>query len=507
MSRNQKKFEFIVSTSDSSSEVSSSSCSSPLSSSSCSSPLSSSSCSSPLSSSSCSSPLSSSSSSLYSKKKLSADFRTNNEINGDNQNNDVINKNNIQKYTTTCVNHLNFIYKNILMKKNINYMNTLFTENGNNGRYNIDITINSSLFKEKNNEILQIVDLLLDPPKDILSYTFKKIIDGKSGAILYILTEEEEKKTVLKVYKKKDNLERNIREISIYCTFAKIQEELKEDLPFPKILKTGFITKKSHIYPESPYIITSFAKGEDLSKILEKNADDNRFYTNKTIFYHIMIKILQSLKKINEIIPFSHEDLHPGNIKIEFDEKNKILKNITIIDFDLAEIGDIHYEDNKINTIKRPYTRKFTKCVPGILNKTIEKVFEKEKHIYEKFLKKFDKCSLSKTVGYNNEYNKIKLDRVVVIYYLFIFGYILKDKIIKDLETIKDKLTKKNEIDDIDKEIIKKKDYPEYFFEYYKTLINNVSSNSTNIYFYNDAKNKFEDMYNNKIYSGYLKSL
>jgi hypothetical protein len=451
----------------------------------------------------------------------------------------------IKNYNNICVEQMNYIYKNVLMKKN--HKNVLMPKNNN------DINIVSSKIEEIDKEketrgTLQITDINnitnINKITDIfinLSYNFIKIFEGKSGAVLYILTnkEKEKEKSVLKVYNVKGNLERNIREISIYCTFDKIQKDKKINLPFPKLLKTGFIIKDSDLYPETPYIITSFAEGENLMKILIKNADDNEFYHDKTIFYIIMKKILNGLLDINKLIPFSHEDLHPGNIMIDIkkdikkDNNNKIIKddnvNITIIDFDLSEIGDIHYENNKINPIKRPISRRFTKCVPDILNITIEKVFEKEKHIYKKFLKNFDKCSLSKTFGYN----KIKLDRVVVIYYLFIFGYILKDNVVEKLEKQKQDLitcminkkqdlitcvnTKQDLITEVikkqsnnieikqgDKEIINKidekikskKDYTKDFFDDYETLTNIVSTDDSNIYFYENALKIFEGRYN-----------
>jgi len=448
------------------------------------------------SSSSCSSsPISSSplSSSSFLKKKISAKFRNNNSIE---EKPSVYNK-----YYEDCIEELNTIYKNNpVTKKDTTLKQISLIQNVDiNGKHIIN----------------------LDENGNIKTYETKKIGDGKSGALVYKIQQLHNnsiEKQLLKIYVEQKNSERNIREISIYCTFEKIknEENNKNDLSFfPKLIEKGFIKKKSKTYPGCPYIITELVQGISLYKILKHN----KCYTDKDLFFKIMMKILNSLLYINRIIAFSHEDLHPGNIIINIDTKNE-LKDVKIIDFDLAEMGTMSYKQNINNPVTRPYSRRISNCVPGVLNKLIEKVFKKDKDVYNKFLKNFNQCSLIRSVFKSDkDFNKIKLDRVVIVYYLFIFGYILKDKIIVDLETKKDKiivdletkkdkLTKKHEIDNIDNEIKKINDYPQYFFDYYITLTNNISSDSiTNILFYEDAIAKFEYMYKNTTYFDNLKNI
>ena len=418
-----------------------------------------------------------------------------------------------------------------------------------------DITI-STFRKYKNNEheLLQIndFDFVNDKVERVKTYKITKLGGGKSGALIYKIQDVNNLQTeqLLKIYKEKSNLERNIREISVYCTFDTIKKDIKNiELPFfPTILTKGYIKKDSEFYPETPYIITTLAKGKDLRKILTEykthldmkvKDKDGKLLYNYKLFYDIMTKILDSLLKINEIISFSHEDLHPENIMINIDKDTNSLIDITIIDFDLAEIGDVHYDDNKINPVTRPFTRRISRCVPKKLNKTIEKVFEEDKDTYNDFLKEFDKCPLFRSlIKSNKDFNKIKLDRVVVIYYLFIFGYILKDKVVEDLEKEQDKLEKerviflKNNLKKIEadpKELLKQnklkeyeelikykknidknieeiernihgekgKYYTEVFFRDYDTLINVVSIDSSNELFYKDALSKFNQIYRN----------
>jgi hypothetical protein len=408
-----------------------------------------------------------------------------------------------------------------------------------------DIIISSfTNVKHNEDELLQINDFNIDIDIDkvnrtvtrVKTYEITKIGGGRSGALIYKIQDVNrlQTKQILKIYKEKSNLEKNIREISVYCTIEKIKEEPKEEikelkeklkkelneevkeklekeikeleeklkeklkdiniklLPFPKLITKGYITKDSELYPETPYIITTFTEGEKLSEILInykkylhiKDNDDKLLYNNYRLFYDIMKKILESLLNINKIISFSHEDLHPGNIMIKID--NNKLEDITIIDFDLSEIGDIHYDDNKINPVKRPYTRRITRCVPDILNDTIKEVFKEDKDIYNDFLKKFNNCPLFRSLfNSNKEFNKIKLDRVVVIYYLFIFGYILKD-IGKNITEIERKIQIHRE---------KGEYYTKVFFTDYDTLINSVSIDTSNEVFYNDALNKFQIIY------------
>ena len=367
-------------------------------------------------------------------------------------------------------------------------------------------------------------------------YKYKKTLGGKSGASVYMIEKQEkgvskQEEKVLKIYNT-DNLDRDIREISVYCIFNKIYNKLNlDEMYVPVIEEMGIINKESNIKPNKPYIITSKARGIGLDKLLY----NNKILNNNKLCYDIMVKILENLLDINKKIYFSHEDLHPGNIMIDIDNTEQILKNVTFIDFDLAEVGDIHYEDNKINPIKRPYSRRITKCVPNVLNEVIKKFFENNKDIYNNFLKRFNKCNISTSVFKSEEeFDKIILDRVVVIYYLFIFGYLLKDKVVNDLENdivviekekekrksilekekkqIEKELTEKHikilkEIKGYEKEINDKKyeiqrekdkDYVETFFENYNNLINSVSNdNTTNIYFYEQSIVRFKHYYNN----------
>ena len=314
---------------------------------------------------------------------------------------------------------MNRIYKELILKKNGDYdERVLFIKNKEE-----KIKIVCSLFE-------QTVEIEDDIKFDKLKITkfntgdiyfkIEKLGDGKSGALIYKLIEinnnnkiKNKEVKVLKIYKEKGNLERNIREISVYCTFEKIKDLHKEEkLPFPKILEMGFITKESDIYPETPYIITELAKGISLTKFL-KNYEEY----NIDILYNIMLKIIENLLNINKIIKFSHEDLHPDNIMVDIIDKEEI--NVTFIDFDLTELGDLHYTENTINPIKRPYSRRLTRCVPGKMNELIEIIFKKNNDIYKNFLKRFDKCNFFSSIFKSTkEFNKIKLDRVVIIYYL-----------------------------------------------------------------------------------------
>ena len=274
---------------------------------------------------------------------------------------------------------------------------------------------------------------------DGIEYTFERYGGGKSGAIVYILTpnsygssdkmlkiytsvksELKGLKGMLDTYTAVDNpekLHRAMREIAVYCTFNKMNKTY-----IPKMQRYGKLDsiafgdgdETKRIYSnmkDNPYIITDVAKGESLRNLLEKY---NKGMTNayRVKLYNIIQTMLIQLKELNENTKFSHEDFHPENIYVD-----ETTLNVTFIDFDLAEFGDDNYENNLI-PIKRPGSRDVTSCVPGVLNDTLKEIVGES--VLGELRRKFNTICAFKNP---------KLDRVAVLYYLYIFTYLMdKDK-------------------------------------------------------------------------------
>ena len=270
------------------------------------------------------------------------------------------------------------------------------------------------------------------------------------------MTDDFKNKSILKIYTdvessligpdkfaalNSDKLLRAMREIAAYCTFNGI------DLDFiPKMSQYGNIEKIGVDFvskygkpiknpyekmANNPYIITDIADGEQLRTVLKN------YQTTSVDLKQVLIKIIEHLKQLNENFTFSHEDFHPENIYIQ----NNPLK-VTFIDFDLAEFGDKNYGDNII-PVDRPFSRRLTSCVPSVLNDTLNEIVDQGR-LGE--LRRAIKCD-----------KNTKLDRVAVIYYIYMITFLTNDATFKD------------------------------FIKVYKDLFDQINSAITNVEFYENA--------------------
>jgi hypothetical protein len=185
-----------------------------------------------------------------------------------------------------------------------------------------------------------------EPPTDItkLYKKLKSLAGGKSGALVYII-KQNNKKYILKYYNQQNN--RPLRELICLCRLSGIDG-------FPTVYKKGItIFPKEWAKDVKPlndrgfYVIMSLVSGEELSKVNIKMSKVQALNVSLSILH----RLLQARKALGD--DFEHYDLHPNNIFI--DKKaclNKTMSTkcnkynihcpaVYIIDFDLVKANSI----------------------------------------------------------------------------------------------------------------------------------------------------------------------
>jgi len=185
-----------------------------------------------------------------------------------------------------------------------------------------------------------------------------------SGAAVYLMNDStNNKKYILKFYPNEYFIEKKYRifkELEVYKKLLskfpygqsnettntkniKYKNLCKNDtkgIDFAKLIDHGVIKQM-----EKPnyYIIITFVDGIVLSKsILPENNEIWKNIENVKLFASYFLK---SIKYLHGILgkKFIHKDLHPDNIYVDFDE-NKILKKVTLIDFDLVDSSEPEFK-------------------------------------------------------------------------------------------------------------------------------------------------------------------
>jgi|688.fasta_scaffold112379_2 hypothetical protein len=201
--------------------------------------------------------------------------------------------------------------------------------------------------KTVSNCIEQLIKYENEPPTDItkLYKLIKPLSGGKSGALVFMIKDDNNKRYILKYYNQENN--RPLRELICLCRLSGIEG-------FPTVFKMGqTLFPKKWALDTKPnndrgyYVIMNIVPGEELSKINIKMSRKKALRVSLSLLH----RILQARQALGK--DFEHYDLHPNNIFI--DKKaclNKTMSTkcdkysiqcppVYIIDFDLVKANSM----------------------------------------------------------------------------------------------------------------------------------------------------------------------
>jgi serine/threonine protein kinase len=212
------------------------------------------------------------------------------------------------------------------------------------------------------------------PPTEVtkLYKLIKPLSGGKSGALVYQVLTDDNKKCVLKYYNKEGN--RNLRDLIVSCRLSGIDG-------FPKVYKMGYTLAPREWSPDvdfesdrSYYILMSMINGEVLSKMNIKMGVEKALNVSLSILH----RLIQARNALGD--DFEHYDLHPNNIIVDMKKCEKTImltKNdkykvqcppVYIIDFDLVKASGIKCipEDKEHINKKEGYLGILSTIVPQV---------------------------------------------------------------------------------------------------------------------------------------------